>query len=523
MQEESSQDPGVASEIRPHGSLPSAQALWLVGALVAWALALTTLLERGPYGLDEATARAILFLWSISDAVASPIVTLGVPDFRAIYLIPAGVPFSGSLLAAKLCTVAVVLAAVAALYGWRRRGGDTESPLPASGLMLLSPLVVAQIDSIAIGPFLLLTFALGAWADRIYRDSRVRFGGMYFAQLLLCLTAATLHPAGLALPLALTLSWLRRQTPPPEQPGFVPGSDRTHVLTGIGIATLIGVLLASGWRLQPWFVNPLTGLAGGVFGLHPDTGLGETLFWVLGALMLLGWALTLWRTRGQLHEDVLLATLALAGVIALATGDSTCSLLVLTVLLYWGFALLLRVRVGAAGGFVGQRGVAFALLVVLSTAFLSADRTRYERVGHGAELSAQDRLIETLATSIQQGHAPAAAPGAASGPQKAPSGPRVASQWPGRTMIACRCSALPLPPAVTDQDLFLANLRGIDYVLFDPKNPDNRVISQDFAMLGGAHAETLALQPGGVLLQLHAVREPPPPPLPSGPGGVVPG
>jgi|GEM_PF-277821 len=515
------QDLVRASDIVPHRAAPSVQVLWLVAALVLWALAMTTLLERGPYGLDEATARAVLFLWSIADAVASPIVTLGVPDFRAVYLIPAGVLFSGSLLAAKLCTLVVLLAAVIALFRWRRQSGDAESPLLASGLMLLCPLVVAAIDTIAIGPFLLLTFALGAWADQGYRASRIRFGGTYFAQLLLCLTAATLHPAGLALPLALALAWLRDRPVPSAGASLVPGSERVQVLAGIGIATLIGVLLAAGWRLQAWLVNPLTGLSGGVFGVRPESSLGDTLSWILGALMLLGWAATLWFVRANLRADRLLATLALGGLIALLAGDATCTLLVLALLLYWGFPLLLRVRVGGAGGFVGQRGVAFALLVVLSTAFLSADRTRYERLQRGAELSAQDRLIDTLASSIQQAHPPSAQPGPPTEQDKARSGPRVASQWPGRTTIACRCSVLPLPPGVTDQDLFLSNLRGIDYVLFDPKNPENRVISQNFAVLGGARAETLALQAAGVLLQLHPAPQEPPPGLPTGPGGII--
>jgi hypothetical protein len=102
--------------------------------------------------------------------------------------------------------------------------------------------------------------------------------------------------------------------------------------------------------------------------------------------------------------------------------------------------------------------------------------------------------------------------------QKARSAPRVASQWPGRTMIACRCSALPLPPASEDETLFLANLKGTQFVVFDPLDPVNRDLSRSFAMLGGARAETLALQPGGVLLQLHPQAQAPDPPPPLAPG-----
>jgi hypothetical protein len=55
-------------------------------------------------------------------------------------------------------------------------------------------------------------------------------------------------------------------------------------------------------------------------------------------------------------------------------------------------------------------------------------------------------------------------------------------------------------------------------VVFDPLNPANRALSRSFALLGGARAETLALQPGGVLLRLHAQAQPPEPAPPLAPG-----
>jgi hypothetical protein len=137
---------------------------------------------------------------------------------------------------------------------------------------------------------------------------------------------------------------------------------------------------------------------------------------------------------------------------------------------------------------------------------LVSDRSRYEALQHDPVLSVQDQLIQALASGVQQAAQQAAAtaqPGLVTGEQKARSGPRVASQWPGRTMIACRCSTLPLPPATEDQARFAANLRGIGFVIFDPQDPVNRALSQNFAVLGGAAAETVALQAGGVLLRLR--------------------
>ncbi|HYA66840.1 MAG TPA: hypothetical protein VEE84_09125 [Burkholderiaceae bacterium] len=482
---------------------------WAVVALIAWALGVVALLDRTPYGLAEGTTRAILFLWSISDQVASPIVTMGIPDFRAVYLIPAGIFFSGSLLATKLFTLLVCVGVALGLYRWRSQHGDNETPLLASGLLLLSPLTVTSIDHVAIGPFLILTFLLGSWADKTYRSSRVRFGGFYFAQLLLSVAALSLHPAGLAYPMVLALSWLRDRPAESAEAGMIPGRERTHVLIGIFLATVFGALLAGGWPHQRWFANPVTALGRDVFGLQPDATAGNTLAWALGTLLVLALLASVWRSRSQILADRFASTLVLATVIAAFAGDSSFSLLVLVLLLFMGFALLLRVRVGGAGGLVGQRGVALALLIILSTLFLSADRARFAQVRQGLELSGQDQLIATLTDVIQRSHPMAAQPGLVTEEQKAKSGPRVASQWPGRTMIACRCSTLSLPPAAEDPGKFEANLRGVDYVVFDPKEPSNAALSRGFALLGGAQAETIALEPGGVLLRLHPAQAPP--------------
>ncbi len=498
----------VTPKAAAEGDARSHKELWVVAALVAWALAVVTLLDRTPYGLDEASARAVLLLWSMSDQVPAPIVTLGVPDFRALFLAPAGVMFSGSLLAAKICTLFVYLATVIGIYRWRVREGDSESPLLASGLLLIAPLAVSQIDHLAIGSFLLLSFMLGAWADEIYRATRMRFGGWYFAQLLLCLALPTLHPAGLALPLLLAYSWVRDPPAEPTMAGIIPGRERTHVLAGIAIATLGGLLLAAGWPHQRWLANPVTALAREVFAFEPESDLGDNLSALLGILLAAVLLATLWLTRARWRADRLGSVLALGLLISAFCGDSSFALLALVLLLHWGFPLLLHVRLGRAQGFIGQRGIAMALLMILSTSFLMADRSRYEGLQRGPDLSAQDRLIDTLAADVrqdaQQEAAANAQPGLVTGEQKARSGPRVASQWPGRTMIACRCSTLPLPPATEDQARFAGNLRGIRYVIFDPREAVNRPLSNAFAMLGGAEAETVALQSGGVVLRLRS-------------------
>ncbi len=490
---------------------------WVVVTLLLWSLAVTALIDRSPYGLDEATARAVLFLWSISDAVASPIVTLGIPDFRAVYLIPAGIAFPGSLLAAKLCTLLVVLAVAVGLFRWSRTS-DAESPLLATGLLLLSPLVLTAIDHMSIGPFLILSFLLGALADKTYRATRIRFSGTYFAQIFLVIASVSLHPAGLAYPLTLLAGWLRSPPPEPSAPALIPGSERTHVILGIALATLAGALIAGAWPHQAWFGNPVTALSQGIFAFQSESRLGDLLVWVVGGLLFLALVGTGWAARANARSDPLVGSLAIAAFLAIGCADATYVLVVLVLLLYWGFPVLLRVRIGGSAGFFGQRGAAFVLLVLLSTSFLSADRSRFERIRAGPALSAQDQLLRAVAESVQKAAAVQTQPRTVTEEQKARSAPRVASQWPGRTMIACRCSALPLPPASEDETLFLANLKGTQFVVFDPLDPVNRDLSRSFAMLGGARAETLALQPGGVLLQLHPQAQAPDPPPPLAPG-----
>lgn len=488
--------------------------------LVAWALALIALLDRTPYGFDEATARAVLDLWSIADQVPSAIITLGVPDARALILAPAGIAFAGSLLAVKCATILVYLAAVIALYRWRTRDGDSEAPRIASGLLLIAPAAVALIDRVDVAPFLLLCLVLGAWCDRAYREAGVRFGGMYFGQLLLCLALPTLHPAGLAFAALLAASWLRRP-PSDESANVIPGRERTHVLAGVAVATIAGVLLAGGWPQQVWLGNPLSALSRGILGFTPQSDAGDAFALFLGVVLLVLTVAVLWWTREQWRGDALGRSLALAWLVCAFCADGSFVLLTLVWLLHWGYPLLLRVRLGKGESFAAQRGLAFVLLTLACTAFLVSDRGRYASLQRAAELSPQDRLLQTLAASVQARQdlaARQARPGQASAEEQARSSPRVASQWPGRTMLACRCSVLPLPPAGDDAARFTANLRGLDFVVFDPREPANLGLARAFAELGGERASTLALQAGGVVLELRGV-ERPPVPAPQAGGG----
>ncbi len=497
MSSESSDPPPTGLRARfPEG-------FWAVVAIVAWALAASTLLDRAPYSIDEGTARVLLLLWSISDAVASPVAAFGIPDVRAVYLIPAGIPFSGSLLATKICTLLFLVAFAAGTFRWRRERIGAEGPRLSTGLLLLLPPTIAAIDAVATPVFLAFTLWAAAKVDHELRLHRVRFGGLYFVQILLVMAALTLHPAGLACPIVLAAGWILNPPVEPQSPAMIPGRERTHVLVGIAVGTLLGVLLATGWKWQLWFANPVTGLATAIFPNALDATSATAQAWTLGLVLSAAIFLTAWKMRGEFASDRL-ASMVTAGVaIGAFAGDACFVLLASILLLYWGFPRLLGARLGALGGFVGARGLGFLTLVALSSAFLLADRNRFETMREGAPRSAQDQLIEVLVQNVQRADAADAAARVKTGPGNSANAPHVASQWPGRTMLACRCASIPLPPSLEDQAQFEANLRGLDYVVFDPQDPVNRGLSHDFALLGGERVETLALRPGGVILHLR--------------------
>jgi hypothetical protein len=88
---------------------------------------------------------------------------------------------------------------------------------------------------------------------------------------------------------------------------------------------------------------------------------------------------------------------------------------------------------------------------------------------------------------------------------------RVASQWPGLTMLACRCDALPLPPPAKDGDALLAMLKNINFLIFNPRDPLNSSLSHTIAMMDAGKVETVVLQQGGVIVE---VKGSPPAPKP---------
>lgn len=449
---------------------------WTLLALLVWGGLALLLLRYDPYGLDEGGARALLLNWSIVDNVANPIVIFGVPDFRALLFIPLGIYWSGSILATKVFTALMAFIAVALLYRWSCKDAGREVALIASGLLLIAPLMLMQIDAVDTGPYLLLALGLGVWLDETYRVAPRPLGGKYFFQLLLIAIAVSLHPAGLAYPLAL--AWVWYQDP-------LDSRQQRHIYIGATLTVTFVLLLRGGWPGLEWLSNPLDALASIVLGPRLEDGINiarSTAGLIMAALLLLVVALS----RGRLLSDLMGRLLLLALIIGLFAAGPAWALLALVVVVYYGASLVISFNESAGGpGFAGQRGGVLLLLFIVATWFMMLDRD-YATLKTSGLLSPEDQLIRVLALEVEDSEETF----------------RTVSQWPARTMIACKCEVLPLPPPAGDGAALLESIAGVDYLVFDSFDPDNEGLAKNIAELGGA-TETVALLEGGVILRVR--------------------
>jgi len=462
------------------------QKFWAYLALSAWGILSYLLLNKTQYGVDEGAARALLLVWSVAEGIVSPVVTLGLPDFRSLFFVPVGYLWPGNIVAAKIFSLLMMASAVWAIFRWRQDDGHAESALISSGLLLISPLLIDQIDAIAVIPYVLVTFSLGAWLDRIYRETPHPFGGVYFFQLLLCLVSVSLHPAGLAYPLALLWAWYKNPTDE---------RNKKYFLVGVIFTIIVALLLTMGWGHIEWFTNPFRSMSGLLMG-SPVASSMDFAHWFSGIAIVAVIAFIIWKQFGHLMADILGRTFLIAFAIGLMAGDETWAMISLVIGLYWGFPMVLKSTENPSSGFLGQRGLAMSIILVMSTLFMLFDKAHYQRVlvGH---MSARDSLIKTLAEDSEIFSSQA--------PKKDTGGRkplRIASQWPGLTMLACRCDALPLPPAAKDSETLLAMLRGIDYLIFDPSDQGNKLLSRNLATIDAGKVETISLQSGGVIIEI---------------------
>jgi hypothetical protein len=251
-------------------------------------------------------------------------------------------------------------------------------------------------------------------------------------------------------------------------------------------------LLTFGWHHIEWLSNPVISLSGLLSGPANQEEFGA-FGWARGLGVLVILIVVIWKQARNLWIDFLGRTLLIAIITGFPAGDQTWSVMALTICLYWGLPLLLPTN--STNGFFAQRGMALLLLFVLSTTFMLADKSQHELILSGY-LSPRDNLIKSLAENTNFGID-------ATGQSHTKKKPiRVASQWPGLTMLACKCDALPLPPPAKDSETLLAMLRSFNYLIFDPRDTKNSSLSQNLASVNAGKFETIALQKGGVIIEI---------------------
>ena len=450
---------------------------WGYFALFAWiAIAISLdLVRSSPFGLDEEAARGILFTWTIADNVVNPIIIFGVPDFRALLYAPIGAYWSGNLLVAKIMSLVIAFIAITMFYRWAKRTCNSETALIASALFIISPSMISQVDSLSAGPYILLGFALGAWLDQAYRKTDKVFGGWYFLQMIWVAILSTIHPIALAYPLAIAWSWWKSPHPTKKS---------RHVYVGLAIATVLAVLIHGLWRDVSFFGNPIevlaTALQGSIIWSAEDLAMGPG---IIAAAML---AILVIIDFKAFKSDLLGQILLLSIFLGLIMPDKNWALISIAFVLYRGIHHLVHYnQKNHKNGFIGQQGLILGVAFVISTFFMLQDKNHALTIKH-AILDPTDALLQSLMVEAADTSKPFI----------------VATQWPGRTMIATKRDAFPLPPGFDDPEQMLKALKSVTHLAFDPYEEKNKALSDAIGNLGG-ETETMALLKGGAIVSVR--------------------
>lgn len=459
-----------------------AERYWGYIALLAWGGALLGLgiVRLDAYGLDEGAARGLILTWAIGDRVLNPLITLGIPDLRAFLFLPLGFYWAGSIPAAKVLTLAIGFAGVAFLYRWCEGTSGRETAVLAGALLLVFPLFINQIDAVAPGAYLLFAFGAGAWLGRRYRESDRIMGAWYFLLLLWVAGTITLHPLALAFPAALVWQWRH-----------VDAGDlrrRRHLLFGLALVTGTVLAIKAGWPLANWLENPFISLSSAFQGIVGVTGAPSAL---VGTVFMAAALLVAWNDRRFLLADGYGTMLLFAAILGLVAADTAWALMVAVLVIARGAHHILRLNdalAGDHGGLLRQRGIVLGVFFVLATASMLADKARALAIEE-QQLGPQDSLIRVIAQEIEA--------------LEDASWVQIASQWPGRTMLATRVNTFPLPRVRGDEsrEAFLHGLGEVSHLIFDPREPDNVPLSRLLAEMTDV-AKTVEMSEAGVIIQM---------------------
>ncbi|NOX43605.1 MAG: hypothetical protein GXP19_07725 [Gammaproteobacteria bacterium] len=459
----------MLSKIQPRYQALLALCLW-GGALLFF-----NLVRLDPYGIDEGAALALLVNWSVADQIINPIVAFGMPDFRALLFMPLGLYWPGSILAAKVFTIIIAFFAAMQLYYWSKQSDNDEVALLGTGLLLIAPLMIMQIDQIGGGIYLLFMLGLGSKVDEKQRAAERSIGNWYFIHMLLIAVIVSLHPIGLAYPVALAIRWIQEPIDKKRQ---------RYNFIGIGITVFIVLIMQAGWLDLAWFNNPFKTFAVAFSGIDISQSQEPSIFYGFVPLALLALILIYdWR---HLSTSTLGLSMLIATVAGLFIADQAWAMIALALFIYRGIHYLIKINTAIkAQNFVGQRGLVLFIIFVVATIFMQIDKSYVDQIANN-ELSPEDSLFRTLVLETEN----------------ADSSITIASQWPARTMIAVKHAVLPLPPAAENGEAFLKMIKGITYIMFSHNDINNYGLTRNIAEVS-QQFKTLAVQQGGVIVKLR--------------------
>lgn len=461
--------------------------LWYLIIMCLWGAGVIGfgLVRFNALNIDEGAAMALLLNWSVSDQIVNPVTTYGGPDFRALLFIPLGVYWSGSMIAAKVFALVFSFAAAAFLYVWCMEKQDKESALLATGVFLISPVVLYLADTMSVGPFLIAVFGAALYLDKKYRASPHTISSLYFLQMLLVAISVTLHPMGLAYPLALAWQWQKN-----------PKSDKQkkQIWIGLGITVVVILAMRTGWIDIAWGSNPIASLHNAIMGYNLRDPFIENL--AAGIIFAIPILYLLIKDHRKMLDDLMGSMILFSLLAGLMAADNNWAMIAVAFLLYRGIPTLITLNKSLNKfGFMGQRGIVFFALFVVTFIFMQADKSYAKQLTLGVE-TPKDQLILRLAQEAQEKDQPFLA----------------ASEWPAQTMIVCKRDVVKLPPAKESGTALLESMKSkrsnkqITHIIFNHRNPKNHDLARNIADLVGA-TETLDIQQKGVIVKVRQIGE----------------
>lgn len=445
--------------------------LGLIGlCLLAWAY--LSLFRYDNYGIEESAALDILLNWSIVHQIASPVAFFGVPDLRAVLFIPLDMYWAGSLIAVKVFTMYILFGAALIMYRWSEEVHGSESSMMATALLLISPISLMQTDAIGSGIYMLFCFVVIGWLNQMVRDSDKALPSWFFLQLMIAALALSMHPMGLAVPLALGIHWWRNSSDA--------GKTR-RMLLSVSFVTVFMLFIRWGWYgMDDAVANPLSILGNSILGsplLHDSsTGFGM----LIAAFLLIAIGIQTYRRV----NDPVSIMLVIASLIGALHADHAWVFIAWATTLYLGLPLLIELNQRIGGrSLMGQRGILLVLVVCIAT--ISMLNTR--QAGQIAKLHMKgpvDAVISVLELEAADREKAFVA----------------ASQWPARTLLVCRRDVLPLPPSKEDPEAFRMQTDGLTHIAFNPQFEGLRQLTRNVASMSDSF-ETIAILQGGVVVK----------------------